>query len=649
MTQMRIAPLVEYMRSLIHVDDKLSYSIWVEIFPILWSCLTNRQRHDLTKAIIPTLSKDYHLKQAESRPNVIQCILDGICYCLPPLQMPPQLLKYLGKTYNAWHSCIELLKRPVLPIKSGANALSENEEEKINESFLDALTDLYQDIGEDDMVSGIWRNRSAYNETNSALSFEQIGIWTTAQQLFESAQSKARSGVLPFSESEYCLWEDHWIKCAQRLQQWDLLGDLAKSESDPSLLLECAWRVSDWQSEREKLVSNINLIQDNDIRKQIFESFVLLNNLNDGSASLTDVQRACDDGVQFILRKWLGLPEHSSEAHIPLLQNFQLFVEMTEACQIIANLQCTNAGNMDSKSQELKGILQVWRDRLPNEWDDINLWSDLVAWRQHVFSIINKAYLPLIPHLSQPAGGNGSPSYAYRGFHETAWIINRFSHVCRKHRLTDVCMNSLSKIYTLPNIEIQEAFFKLREQAKCHFQTPSEYPAGLDVINNTNLLYFTPSQKAEFFSMKGVFLGKLNLHEDANQAFSSAVQIDLKLPKAWGSWGQYNDRLFKENPNEIKYAANAVNCFLHAVGLYNSHTSQKYIARILWLLGMDDSQSSVFKACDAYKGDLPLWYWITFIPQLLGLFAGREARFSRQILMKLAKSFPQVSLLLLIS
>ena len=30
------------------------------------------------------------------------------------------------------------------------------------------------------------------------------------------------------------------------------------------------------------------------------------------------------------------------------------------------------------KSQELKRVLQVWRERLPNVWDDINIWNDLL-------------------------------------------------------------------------------------------------------------------------------------------------------------------------------------------------------------------------------------------------------------------------------
>lgn len=51
------------------------------------------------------------------------------------------------------------------------------------------------------------------------LSWEQIGQWSQAQVLYESAQITARSGAIPFTESEMALWEDHWIITAQKLQQ----------------------------------------------------------------------------------------------------------------------------------------------------------------------------------------------------------------------------------------------------------------------------------------------------------------------------------------------------------------------------------------------------------------------------------------------
>ena len=107
--------------------------------------------------------------------------------------------------------------------------------------------------------------------------------------------------------------------------------------------------------------------------------------------------------------------------------------------------------------------------------------------------MINRVYVPLVPQLAQM---NQQPttsavnSFVYRGHHERAWIINRFAVIARKHGLLDVCINQLGKIYTLPNIEIQEAFVKLKEQAQCHYESGgNELTTGLDVITNTNVNY----------------------------------------------------------------------------------------------------------------------------------------------------------------
>ena len=232
----------------------------------------------------------------------------------------------------------------------------------------------------------------------------------------------------------------------------------------------------------------------------------------------------------------------------------------------------------------MKRVLQSWRERLPNVWDDINEWNDLVTWRKHAFSVINKVYIPLIPAIQQT--NNNNNSYAFRGYHEIAWVINRFAHVARKHNMPDVCINQLTKIYTLPNIEIQEAFLKLREQAKCHYQNPAELNTGLDVISNTNLVYFAAQQKAEFITLKGMFLAKLNVPDEANQAFATAVQLDLNLPKAWAEWGFFNDNRFKES-NDINYAKHAISCYLQAASLYKNNKARRllgYSGSLVWTI-----------------------------------------------------------------
>ncbi|PWN50372.1 hypothetical protein IE53DRAFT_368968 [Violaceomyces palustris] len=623
------------LRALLYTDAQATHSIWVTFFRAAWRAIPRKSQEDVTRSLIGVLTREYNLKQVSRRPNIVQTLLDGALACKPQLELPPHVVKYLGKSFNAWHTSIELLQNLLRSLP--------RHDDSIREAAQDALSELFAELSEEDMFYGLWRRRCVYAETNAAISYEQNGMWAQAQAMYEGAQVKARAGVLNFTEAEYSLWEDHWVLCAQKLQQWDILTDLAKLEGNNDLLLECAWRLSDWSTEREILDQALeSLSATSTPRRRVFEAYMALLKSQSGQDKPAEFGRICDEAIQLTLRKWHSLPSTVTVAHVPLLQIFQQFVELQEASTVFASLAHTNATNLDQRSAELKTLMQTWRERLPNLWDDINAWSDLVAWRQHVFSAVNKAYLPLVPVIQQRDGQSASTnSYAYRGYHETAWIINRFAHVARKHYLNEVCISSLTKIYTLPNIEIQEAFLKLREQAKCHYQNPNELTQGLDVINNTNLMFFAAPQKAEFFTLKGMFMARLGLSEEANHAFATAIQMDLNLAKAWTEWGRYNDRLFRDKPQDYSAAGNAVSCYLQAAGLYKNAKVRKVLIRVLWLLSSDDAKGTVWQAFEGFKGEAPVWYWITFIPQLLQALSHKEARFARKLLMQIAKTFPQ--------
>lgn len=87
----------------------------------------------------------------------------------------------------------------------------------------------------------------------------------------------------------------------------------------------------------------------------------------------------------------------------------------------------------------------------------------------------------------------------------------------------------------------QEAFVKIKEQAKAYLEMKGELTNGLNLINSTNLEYFPSKHKAEIFRIKGDFLLKLNDSEGANHAYSSAISLFKNLPKGWISWGGYCD------------------------------------------------------------------------------------------------------------
>ena len=87
-------------------------------------------------------------------------------------------------------------------------------------------------LAEEDVFYGLWRRRSLYPETNAGIALEQAGMWEQASNMYEYAQVRTRSGALPYSESEFCLWEDHWILAQEKLQQWDILFELGKQEQN---------------------------------------------------------------------------------------------------------------------------------------------------------------------------------------------------------------------------------------------------------------------------------------------------------------------------------------------------------------------------------------------------------------------------------
>jgi transformation/transcription domain-associated protein len=655
-SELTVGDLISAARNLIHYDDKLAHQLWVAVFPMCWSSLSRSQQTGFTGYIVKLLSKEFHQKQVEMRPNVIQTFLDGVLPCTPAVTLPPLLVKYLAKTFNAWYVGFEILTRLNDMFKP---------DESLRETCQSALSDLYADLAEDDMFYGLARHRCVFPETTAALTYEQNGMWPKAIEMYEQAQLRARNGLLPFSEDEYIFWEDHWILAAEKLQHWDSLTELARVDQDSDLLLECAWRLSDWGSaDREMIETNIARVQDTPTpRRKTFEAFTALLKAHLAREPPNDFLRLVDEAQQVTLRKWVSLPTTITAAHLPLLQMFQQTVELHEAATVFDSLAMTNQSNLEMRvNSDLKTVFQTWRDRLPNFWDDIMTWSDLLAWRQHVFQSVTRVYVPLIPQ-------GETATYGFKGYHETAWMINRFGEVARRHGLLDVCSVALNKIYALPNIEISEAFLKLREQALCFFQKPDKFNDGLENISTTNLMYFAPAQKAEFLTLKGMFISKLGQNEEANSEFAHAISMDMSLPKAWAEWGRFNDKLYRDRPetppsgppepeagkpkmtdeqwamsyarDRALLASSAVSCYLQAAGLYNNHKSRGMLLRVLWLLGLDDAANTIAKAFENYKGDFVIWYWITLIPQLILSLSHREAKQARMLLMRIGKQFPQ--------
>lgn len=85
-----------------------------------------------------------------------------------------------------------------------------------------------------------------------------------------------------------------------------------------------------------------------------------------------------------------------------------------------------------------------------------------------------------------------------------------------------------------------------------------------------------------------MFLGR---SDEANKAFSAAVQLHDTLVKAWALWGNYLEAIFTQQQQQTVEGAapernmtlgvSAITCFLHACRHQNESKSRKYLAKVI--------------------------------------------------------------------
>ncbi|XP_014681160.1 PREDICTED: transformation/transcription domain-associated protein-like [Priapulus caudatus] len=646
------------LAQLCHANTHLAHDVWLALLPRLWKVLSERQQQTLAAELQPFLCSGAHLIQKDCHPSAVNTFTEAVAACTPSVSIKPAVLKYLGKSHNLWHKVTLMLEQMSHEGGAGAGggggggalragrAADCYEFEPVvtpQQEILDTLADMYEGLREEDMWAGLWQKRAKYTETNVAIAYEQHGFFEQAQTVYETAMAKARSDhnsqtASPALHSEYRLWEEHWIRAAKELNQWDLLLEYgnAKGHGNPLLILESAWRVPNWSLMKDALAQvELSYPKVLAYKVNMYRGYIAICHPEDHHLSIMD--RVVELASSQAIKEWRRLPHVVASIHVPLLQAAQQIVELHEAAQINQGLQPANIGRTNSL-HDMKSIVKTWRNRLPIISDDLSHWSDIFTWRQHHYQFI-------ISHYDNHAQADPQTNHSMLGVHASAQAIINYGKVARKHNLTGVCLDSLSRIHTIPSVPIVDCFQKIRQQVMCYLQMAgamgkAELQEGLEVIESTNLKYFTKDMTAEFYALKGMFLAQTGRSDEANKAFSAAVQMHDTLVRAWALWGDYLEQIFvKERATHL--GVSAITCFLHACRHQNETKSRKYLAKVLWLLTYDDERSSLAEAVDKYCVGVPPVQWLPWIPQLLTCLVRNEGRLVLNLLSQVGRMYPQ--------
>ncbi|KAK1948059.1 Transcription-associated protein 1 [Phytophthora citrophthora] len=623
--QVKSSELTLALRDLAHIDLELAKELWVNLFSASWRLLKEADQTQLASQLLKILASKYNKRDLNvpleastpRRTNVVQTLMKGIVSTSPRAPvMTPELVLHIASAYDVWSCAIRLCEFQVE--KAGLSV-----ESRLR--WIEALSAIYKQLSEDDLRIGLSLENIAQPETRTALTLEALGCVHEAQEEYFRALSKAQSGRVSIEDVnlfELRLWEERWVGCAKQLCQWQLMNDFAKSTQNQELLLDCAWKRGDWASAKQLLLSP-SMQSSAELgcpQTRLQRLYISILDADKRSA----IDTLTSQTAELALHQWQGLPRILSHAHLPLMHLFHKFVEVKESIQMMEDIKSASAQH--AALPNLKPSINTWRERLPNKWEPILLWDDILTWRSHMFQVVKTTFA-------------WSDAQVLACMHDSPWSVIKLAHTARKQRLPDVCLGALAKLYSVPAMDVQDAFSKLREQVSICYESATEYSGGLSILNTTNLDYFNLRQKAEMFRLKALFLEAQGSLPEANQTFSHCLQICDSYGKGWLSWGHYCYRLFLVR-KDLALASQTIACYLQAIH-HRCNSARLMIARVLWLLNMDDRRGVLIQAFETHGKQLPIWIWIIWIPQLLMALGRPEAPQIRGLLRGLSAKFPQ--------
>ena len=157
----QVGDVLILLKELAHTDANVAYHLWVSVFQYAWDSLReDTVRKKLVMPMNTLLQKDYHIRQKDKRPNVIQSLLEGFYLSSPQSKLPSQLISFLGKNYNAWHISTSILENHVMLFPREI-------------SCYEALDDLRCMLNEEDLCYGLWKKKLITTEMRAGLSLVQ--------------------------------------------------------------------------------------------------------------------------------------------------------------------------------------------------------------------------------------------------------------------------------------------------------------------------------------------------------------------------------------------------------------------------------------------------------------------------------------------
>eukprot|EP00371_Babesia_bovis_P003247 XP_001611894.1 hypothetical protein [Babesia bovis T2Bo] len=653
-----------------HHDRLFASQIWSSILPQLYSTLTKFQQEELGSAICGYLCLDGHLW---NRGLMCKPVLQAVIKCYPPINIPPEVLKYITIILGAWDEVLYHLEKQLMSQPLDITRMAT------------VLSDIYESLGMNDMAIGAYRTWVITQETRLAISFLQHAKWKQAQKEFNSIMdSLALTGqtaeaVSSFDESK--LWYNGWVHASKQLGEWDLLRDVSFVAGDRHLFVQSSCALQDWgevlPDDGLNHVSRICALDDCEskivrIYQQLQTDLLPFKERGSEMSSIflinatAKAEKMLRTGKDAIVQSWTVLPKGLSEAHHTPMRLHQRYVEVEEGMKYLTNImQNIETGHLPQSST----IIRKWRQRMPSERDIPSVWHDMLSWRTFLYSTIRTA-LTNSHYLTKD-----DKVGAILNLQDLQWTLTKFASVTRKHHhnpiLASVLLNKAQgyhkSIIDHSNVVTEDCLMIMVERIKQYLSIPINILDMLKGVVNIDL-ELVPSVGCEPLKSQVVRLVAEAISRRAGYDIAKRIPIpenelatnlmleSLKLEplyaKNWQSWAKYNDKRIDhaaaqmckpgDNAFQAELYESAIIGYLTAVSI-RPHDHWLLIGRVLTLINemKQAGQTTCVETIKKYSERVPASVWLLWQTQLISSLCKHGEGEMQHILQLLMSKLPQ--------
>eukprot|EP00923_Selenidium_pygospionis_P056418 GHVN01098468.1.p1 GENE.GHVN01098468.1~~GHVN01098468.1.p1 ORF type:complete len:2839 (+),score=238.65 GHVN01098468.1:255-8771(+) len=466
------------------------------------------------------------------------------------------------------------------------------------------LTEAYEQIYEESYVLGSIHTTSLLPETKKGAMLELFNECHKAQNFYEQAQSFSKDEMFFCQNDEYAKWEDRWLFCAKKMQQWDILKEVLYEDKDQELFLYSCFMTQFLEmgrgyEEERGLYKERKPIKTRNAFEEIIKNTECLNLrivYSSSAGIFSKFVEECNELQVILCEGWKRQGTTKSCFNQMLLQNIKMLSKANE----INNC-------LKKESRDIGKIIQRLKKEKHGAGD---LSSSFVSvfFRENLLKLIKK-------EAKAEKEKKQCEAEIRRG-------RERFPVFLRRERLFGAALHFLAQ-------NVDNVYLRIKDQAR--ILTEINSASSLAIIENVNFIQFSKKKQSRLKTI----LGKIYLDvsdEKAEDVFFEALKLEKNNREVFEQLGMLYVKKFKKE-GDFKYLEAAVEFFSENVFLSKRETSvlMEIVVFICKYKELSKSTNLLRKILR-----IPLKLWSSFITPLIN----SPNKITKKILEEMANEEP---------